>query len=65
MQPRGVTEAQIYSFSNLGTKWGSVVNATPRTLYPGEGDPVPIVQEDGWGREPVWTGVENLDPTEI
>jgi hypothetical protein len=28
-------------------------------------DPVPIVQEAGWAPGPVWTGVENLAPTEI
>ena len=33
-------------------------------LYP-ERDPVPIVQEAGWATGPVWTGVENLAPTEI
>jgi len=33
-----------------------------RSLSPGK-DPVPIVQEAGWGPRPVWTGAENLDPT--
>ena len=33
-------------------------------LYPGK-DPVPIVQEAGWAPGPVWTGVENLVPSEI
>jgi hypothetical protein len=28
-------------------------------------DPVPIVQEDGWALRPVYTGAENLAPTEI
>jgi len=42
-----------------------VVNATPRPLYPRESDPVPFVQEAGWGPGPVWTGVENLAPTDI
>jgi hypothetical protein len=28
----------------LGARWGWVVNATPRLLYPGK-HPVPIVQE--------------------
>ena len=31
-------------------------------LYPGEEDPVPIVQEAGWAPGPVWTGAENLAP---
>jgi hypothetical protein len=30
---------------NLGARWGWVVNATPRPLYPRRRDPVPIVQE--------------------
>jgi hypothetical protein len=30
-----------------------VVNATPRPLYPGVRDPVPIVQESGWA--PDWS----------
>ena len=33
---------------NLGARWGWVVNATPWTLYPGERNAVPIVQEGGW-----------------
>ena len=33
-------------------------------LYPVK-DPVPIVQEAGWALRPVWTGAENLAPTEI
>jgi len=32
-------------FLNLGTRWGWVVNSTPRPLYPLERDPIPIVQE--------------------
>jgi hypothetical protein len=27
----------------------------PAALYPGNGPPVPIVQEAGWASEPVWT----------
>jgi hypothetical protein len=34
-------------FFNLGARWGWVVNATLRPLYPRERDPVPIVQEAG------------------
>jgi hypothetical protein len=30
---RGV-EVQLYSFFNIGARWGWVVNATPRPLYP-------------------------------
>jgi hypothetical protein len=32
---RGV-EVKLYSFLNLGARWGWVVNATPRPLYPRE-----------------------------
>ena len=40
--------------------------STPRPCRctPGK-DPVPIVQEPGWAPGPVWTGAENLAPTEI
>ena len=39
-----------------------MVNATPRSLYPRERDPVTIVQEAGWAPGPIWTGTENLAP---
>jgi hypothetical protein len=42
-----------------------VVNAAPRSLYPREKDPVPIVQETGSAPGPVWTGAENITPTGI
>jgi pterin-4a-carbinolamine dehydratase len=32
---------------------------------PEERDPVPIMQEAGWAPGPVWTGVENIAPTNI
>jgi hypothetical protein len=52
----------LYSFFNLGTRWGGW--STPRAgrFTPGK-DPVPIVQEAGWAPGPVWTGAENLAPT--
>ena len=34
-------------------------------VLPLEKDPVPIVQEAGWGPGPVWTGAENLATTGI
>ena len=37
---------------------------TPRPLFTPGKDPVPIVQEAGWATGPVWTGAENLAPTE-
>ena len=45
---RGKVEVQTYTFFNLGDRWGWVVNATPRPLYPRERDPVAVVQEAGW-----------------
>jgi hypothetical protein len=38
----GGVEVYHYGFFNLGARWGWVVNATPRPLYPQE-RPVPIV----------------------
>jgi hypothetical protein len=46
-------------FFNLGARWW-VVNATPRSLYPRERDPVPIVEGAGWAPGPVRTVAENL-----
>jgi hypothetical protein len=42
-----------------------VVSATSWPFYPRKGDPVPVVQGDGWTPEPVWTGAENVVPTGI
>ena len=53
------------SFLNLGARQGRVFNATPRPLYPQESDQVPIVQEAGSAPVSVWTGAENLTPTDI
>jgi hypothetical protein len=61
---RGV-EVYLYSFFNLGARWGWVVNATPWPLYPRERDPVPIIQEDVCAPGPVWTGAEYLASTGI
>ena len=55
----------LHSFSNLGSRWGWVVNLTPRRLYSRERDPVPTTQEAGWAAGPVWTGAENLASTGI
>ena len=33
-RPRRGVEVQLYYFFNLGTRWGWVVSATPRTIYP-------------------------------
>jgi hypothetical protein len=37
-RPRGGVEVSLYSFFNLGARWGWVVNATPRPLYLRERD---------------------------
>ena len=52
-------------FHDHGTRkwWG--VSVTPRPLFTPGKDPVPIVQEAGWVRRPVWTGAENLAPARI
>jgi len=34
--PEGEADVYLYSFFNLGARWGWVVNATPRLLYPWE-----------------------------
>ena len=55
---------ELYSFFNLGARWGR--RSTPHLghLTPGK-DPIPIVQEAGWAPWPVWTGAENLAHTGI
>jgi hypothetical protein len=50
---------------NLGARWGGVVKATPRPLYPGEGDTAPFVEEARWTPGPSWTGTQNLSPAGI
>jgi hypothetical protein len=37
----------------------------PRPLSTPGKDLIPIVQTAGWAPGPVWTGAENLNPTEI
>jgi hypothetical protein len=49
-------KVQLYSFFNLGIRWGWVVNATFRPLYLWERDTVTIVQEPGWAPGTIWTG---------
>ena len=55
----------ILPFLDHGTRRGWGVSVTPRPLFTPRKDPVPIVQEAGWGPRPVWTGVENLAHTGI
>jgi hypothetical protein len=35
-RPRSGIEVKLYSFFNLGARWGCVVNVTPRPIYPRE-----------------------------
>jgi hypothetical protein len=46
---------------NLGARWGWVVSATPRPLYPQESPGTHCTCIAGWVG-PVWTGAENLAP---
>jgi len=43
-------------FHDRGTRREWVVSSTPRPHFTSGKDPVPIVQEAGWARGPVWTG---------
>jgi hypothetical protein len=52
----------FYSLFNLGARSGAEGNATPRTLYLRERDPVSIAQEAGWAPGQLRTGAENLAP---
>jgi hypothetical protein len=46
----------FYSFSTSALDGGEWSKSRPgRTLAPGKGPPVPIVQEAGWAPGPVWT----------
>jgi hypothetical protein len=56
---------KLYSFPNLGAKWGWVVTVTLRPQCPRERDPAPLLQEAGWIPGTVRTGAENLAPTRI
>ena len=43
-------------FHDRGTRRGWVVSSTPQPQFTPGKDPVPIIQEAGWARGPVWTG---------
>ena len=64
-RPTEDVEIWLYSFFNIGSKLGWVFNAMPRPLYPRERDLLYIVWGIGWAPGSVWTGAENLAPTEI
>ena len=61
-RPLGKVEVYLYSILDLLIRMGWGVSVTPRQhITPGK-NPVPIVQEDGWGSRPVWYGAENFGP---
>jgi hypothetical protein len=64
-RPRGGVEVQMYSFFELGARWGWLVNATTRPLLPREIDQVHILQESEWATGTVWTGAKHLAYTGI
>jgi hypothetical protein len=56
MEAQGERRYSSYLFSTsalVGGEWSA--SSPERVLDPGKGPPVPIVQETGWAREPVWT----------
>ena len=61
---RGAEEVYIYSFFNPEIRWGGWSKPVPAALPLGK-KRVPIIQEAGWARGPLWTGAENLTPTGI
>jgi hypothetical protein len=63
-RPVGGADAQLCSFFNLDARWGRVVNATPRPLYPRERPGTHCILA-GWVLGSVWTDAENLAPTGI
>ena len=63
-RPKGRVQAELYSFFNLGARWGGWSTPRPGRFTP-EKDPAPIVQTAGWVPGPVWTGAENLASTGI
>jgi len=57
-------EVQLYSFFNNYTRWGWVINVTPRHLTPWKGTRYPLHCTEGWvDTWPVLAGTENLTPT--
>jgi hypothetical protein len=54
----------MYSFFNLGVRWGGWLTSRDGRFTPGK-DLADIVQEVGWAPRPVWSGEENLSPIGI
>ena len=61
---RGGVKVQLYTFFNLGARWGEWSTPRPGRFNSGK-DKVPIVWGAGWVPGLVWTGAENLVPTGI
>ena len=49
-------------FHDRGTRRGWVVSSRPQPYFNSGKDPVPIVQEAGWGSRPVWTAENFASP---
>jgi len=62
--PWGRIEVRLYSFFNLGARWGVWSTHRPGR-FTSRKDPVPIVQEAGLAPGTFWTGAKNLAPTGI
>jgi len=52
---------QLYSFFNLGARWGGWLTPRLGRFTPGK-NPVRIAQEAEWSPGPVLTAAENLAP---
>jgi hypothetical protein len=65
VRPRRGSGGIAVLFLEQGTRMGWGVSVTPRPLFTAGKEPVPVVQGAGWAPGPVWTGAENLTPTEI
>jgi hypothetical protein len=60
-ESRGIA---LLCFYTSALDMGEGLASRPGRFTPGK-DPVPIVQKAKWALGPVWTGAENLAPTEI
>ena len=60
-RPRRGVEVQLYSFFELRARWGWVVNATPRPLYPGKDTRYPLYRRLG-GPQGRYGPVQKISP---
>lgn len=60
----GGVEVELYSYSISRYK-GWMVNAAPQPLCSPERDAAPVVQEAGLASGTVWTGPEDVSPTDV